>query len=264
MNTDLVAIGNWAVVNGAPCLDIARWDGAAWQALGTGLGSNVFSSGDRVTSVATLPNGDVLAAGDFDVAGGVPVHNVARWDGTAWHDFGSGTDDLVTSLVTTSSGAIALGGRFLTVDGQLSAFFARVEPACPGLAVRYGTSCFGAPDSLQIEDLAFVGGVMRSRVDGVAAGSLVLAVFGLTPAQVPLPSLLPQGTLGCVLLAMPDFVDLATTTGAAARAALAIPRVSALVGAVLYHQVLPVEPFAAGGFAVTGSNGQALVIGGLW
>ncbi|HEX6810893.1 MAG TPA: hypothetical protein VF384_04645 [Planctomycetota bacterium] len=262
-NGDVVAIGNWAIVNGAPCVDIARFDGTAWQALGTGVGVSLPQS-DRVTSVATLPNGDVLAAGSFSIASGVPVHNVARWDGTSWHDFGSGADGVVASVVTTRTGAVALGGSFLTVDGQVSAFVARVEPTCPGLAVRYGTSCFGAPESLRIEELAFAGGVMRSRVDGFVSGSLVLSVLGFSPAQLPLPSLLPQGALGCSLLAAPDFLGLAATSGATARGAFAIPRAPVLVGALLYHQTLPVEPAAASGFALKGSNGQALVIGGLW
>lgn len=261
-NGDVVAIGNWATVNGAPCLDIALWDGAAWQPLGTGLGNS--ANPDRVTSVATLPNGDVLAAGGFDTASGVPVHNIARWDGSAWHDVGGGADGFVSSMVTTPTGTIVLGGSFLTVDGLLSAGVARVEPTCPGLEVRYGTSCFGLPDSLRIDELAFVGGALRSHVEGVAPGSLVLAVVGLAPTQVPLPSLLPQGAPGCALLATPDVVALASTTANPVQATFAIPRVTALVGAVLYHQALPIATSANGGFAVRSTNGRVLVVGSMW
>lgn len=263
-NGDIIAIGNWSVVNGSPCNDIARWNGSAWQGLGTGLGTNVYTNQDQVTSVAALPNGDVLAGGRFQVAGGVPVQNIARWDGTAWFSVGAGADAKVATVVATPNGTIAMGGDFLTFAGQVSAFFARLDPVCPALAVGYGTSCFGAATSLHIENLAFVGGVMRSRVEGVPAGSLVLAVVGFSPTQMPLPSLLAQGTLGCSLLASPDYLYLQAASGTTARTALAIPRVAALVGAVLYHQTLPVALPAPGGFAVTASNGQALVVGGLW
>jgi trimeric autotransporter adhesin len=264
-NGDLVAIGNWAVVNGSPCQDIARWDGAAWHPLGTGIGLPFDpTGGDFVTTVVGLPNGDVLAGGDFESAGGVPVHEIARWDGTAWHDVGSGADGAVTSLATNARGAIAIGGKLLTFDGQLSAFVARLEPTCPALAVSYGTSCFGAPTSLQVEQLAFTGGVLRTRVDGVASSVLVLAVLGFAPAQVPLPAILPQGGAGCALLATADFVQVALPNGDVAHADVAIPRAPALVGAVLYNQALPIGAASPGGFVLTASNGQAAIIGGMW
>src|SRR5262245_62376301 len=75
----------------SPCL--LRWDGHAW--------SNV---GGVLTSISTLavtglavhdPDGDgpllplLVAAGRFQTAGGVPVANVAAWDGQSWSAMGS-------------------------------------------------------------------------------------------------------------------------------------------------------------------------------
>jgi hypothetical protein len=37
-------------------------------------------------------DGDLIAAGAFTEAGGVPVNRIARWDGTDWSPLGSGID----------------------------------------------------------------------------------------------------------------------------------------------------------------------------
>ncbi|MBK8875082.1 MAG: hypothetical protein IPN13_14665 [Bacteroidetes bacterium] len=58
------------------------WNGSQWLAMGDGI------PGGYVTSICIL-NGDVYVGGNFENAGGVPVKNIARWDGTSWHAVGS-------------------------------------------------------------------------------------------------------------------------------------------------------------------------------
>lgn len=64
--------------------NIAYWDGAAWQKLGPS-GTN-----GTVESLVEF-NGDLIVSGVFTLAGGVPVSNVARFDGTNWFAMGSGS-----------------------------------------------------------------------------------------------------------------------------------------------------------------------------
>ena len=56
---------------------IARWNGAGWFALGSGLG-------DSAAAVEVLPGDHVVAAGDFMTAGGTFSPAVARWNGSSW------------------------------------------------------------------------------------------------------------------------------------------------------------------------------------
>ena len=71
---------------------IARWDGEAWQPLGTG------ADGPVDALISWDPDGDgplppeLVAAGRFTHIGGVWTGGVAHWDGTAWHSFGWGID----------------------------------------------------------------------------------------------------------------------------------------------------------------------------
>ena len=52
---------------------VARWDGAAWQALGGGMDG-------AVRALVLGPDGSVYAGGDFTTAGSVTTNHVARWD----------------------------------------------------------------------------------------------------------------------------------------------------------------------------------------
>ncbi|MFO0840016.1 MAG: hypothetical protein U1D55_16030 [Phycisphaerae bacterium] len=80
-NGELYAAGYFASANGVPLNCIARWDGAAWQPLGSG-----FSGGTNGTWVEAMAvyNGELVVAGAFALAGGVSAHGIAAWDGANW------------------------------------------------------------------------------------------------------------------------------------------------------------------------------------
>ncbi len=75
-----------------------------WSKLGNGVDGNV--------NAITYLNGRFIVAGGFSHAGGVPVNNIAQWDGSGWSALGSGFDDTVYAL-TIFNGDIYAGGRFL-------------------------------------------------------------------------------------------------------------------------------------------------------
>ena len=83
-NGDLVVAGTFSSIGGQPANRIARWDGAAWHPLGSGLTTTSFK-----TWLAVLPNGDLVAAGALTNAGGVPVNGIAKWNGTSWSAIGT-------------------------------------------------------------------------------------------------------------------------------------------------------------------------------
>jgi trimeric autotransporter adhesin len=112
---------------------IAKWNGSHWSALGGGI------SDGSVFALASFDDGTgpaLYAGGVFASAGGVPVSNIARWNGSSWSALGSGADGGVTCFTVFDDGtgpALYAGGWFSHIDGQ---------PA-PGLAKWNGTSWSG-------------------------------------------------------------------------------------------------------------------------
>jgi len=79
-------------VSGTGTANIARWDGSAWQPVGGGL-MGQFSNAIKAF------NGDLIAAGYFDSAGGVAnTQKLARWDGTVWHSMDAQSSSFLNSM----------------------------------------------------------------------------------------------------------------------------------------------------------------------
>jgi hypothetical protein len=95
---------------------IARWNGARWSAVGTGIDDWVFA-----LAVYDDGSGPALYAGGHRVtASGFIANNIARWDGSNWSALGSGTNDDVDALAVYDDGsgpALYAGGYFTSADG---------------------------------------------------------------------------------------------------------------------------------------------------
>jgi hypothetical protein len=111
---DFTGVGFWP---GTPASCIARWNGSAWSALGSGL-----SGGGPYTTVSAFAvhNGQLIVGGNFTTAGGVAASAIARWNGSSWSSLGSGMGSMmipqVFALGTYGSDLIA-GGSFTTAGG---------------------------------------------------------------------------------------------------------------------------------------------------
>jgi len=119
---DLIAGGFFTSAGGVPANFIARWNGSAWSALGTGMSGGNFSVPPIVKALTTLPSGDLIAGGDFITAGGVTLNCIARWNGSAWSALGTGmsggsSNPVVFALTTLPSGDLIAGGSFTTAGG---------------------------------------------------------------------------------------------------------------------------------------------------
>jgi trimeric autotransporter adhesin len=115
----LYVSGVFTNAGGNPAADyIAKWDGAAWSAVGTGVSNGI----PWALTVHDDGSGPALVAGgDFTGAGGLPANRVAKWNGTAWAPLGGGVDGSVRSLAThvLASGqpVLVAGGDFTHADG---------------------------------------------------------------------------------------------------------------------------------------------------
>ncbi|MFY9342957.1 MAG: hypothetical protein WAT39_10740 [Planctomycetota bacterium] len=122
-NGDLVAAGRFTAAGGVPANCVARWDGSAWSALGSGMGPAYAYP--TVNALAALPNGELVAGGVFTTAGGAAANNIARWNGATWSAVGTGLNDTVQCLTTLSNGDVVAGGLFTTAGGTTANHIAR-------------------------------------------------------------------------------------------------------------------------------------------
>ncbi len=98
---------------------IAKYDGAAWSALSTGL------SGEGSTLSVIPGTQQLYVSGLFATAGGVTVNNVARWDGTTFVALGSGTNANIDRHALDNDGNLYIGGDFTTAGGVTVNYMAK-------------------------------------------------------------------------------------------------------------------------------------------
>ncbi len=129
IGTDLYAGGLFETANGLAANNIAKWNGSAWSALGSGMNSSV---------VALAVSGtDLYAGGEFTTAGGVSASRIAKWNGSAWSALGSGVNNSVLALAVSGTDLFA-SGLFATAGGKVSGYvaLARLAAVAPDIAVE--------------------------------------------------------------------------------------------------------------------------------
>lgn len=167
-------------------------DTNTWSSLGAGLNGTV-------RAVAVLPGGDVIAAGDFTTAGGVPASRVARFNPTTstWSALGttgvSGGFNYVNALTVLPNGDLIAGGSFTVAGGVAAARVARYDPVTDTWAafVSGTNNDVNALATLQDGDVV-AGGVFTSP-----GGRIARYTFGgTTPAVTSNPSSLSRCSSG--------------------------------------------------------------------
>ncbi len=110
-------------VSGGPGGDgIARYDGASWSRLGSGLAN---ANGNPATGFALGVHDDgqgarLYVGGIFDTAGGTPAAGIASWDGAFWRALPPGLDAVAAPLVRALGSFDDGGGPGLFAGGTFS------------------------------------------------------------------------------------------------------------------------------------------------
>lgn len=159
---DLIVAGRFYEAGGVDANHIARWDGAAWHAMGEGVAGTAF------TDILSLQeyNGSLIVGGSFSEAGGISAPNIASWDGSSWTAFGSGMNSIVESLLGYDGGLVAGGG--FTDAGGVSANYIALWDGSSWSALGSGMSG-GAMGVTRVTTLAIFDG------DLVAGGAFTNA-----------------------------------------------------------------------------------------
>lgn len=96
VGSDVYVVGSFWNAGGSPASQIARWDGTAWHAVGSGLGSSVMT--------LALHEGRIYAGGSFNQLGDAsPARGVAMWDGERWTAVGSIGPDATGTVLALAS-----------------------------------------------------------------------------------------------------------------------------------------------------------------
>jgi hypothetical protein len=162
--------GTFTYMDGIKASGIALWDGTEWSPLGSGI---TQSGGGSPFVYAIYKDGDnIYVGGLFDMAGGIPVNNIAVWN-TAdeeWSALGDGADDVVYTLVKEGNNLYA-GGEFSNAGGN-SAINVAVWNTGDELWTALGSGTDG-----RVNDLEIIGGLLYaggnfSNAGGSAAANL--------------------------------------------------------------------------------------------
>ncbi len=111
----LYAGGDFDTASGMTVNGIAKWDGASWTSLGSGVTGGIDPG---VYALTVFDDGDgpaLYAGGRFSLAGGMTASRIARWDGIGWSKLGNGRSHQVNALVVHDDGsgpALYVGGNF--------------------------------------------------------------------------------------------------------------------------------------------------------
>lgn len=122
--------GSFTIAGLRQAKGVARWDGNEWRNLGIGLEDGIFQTIVFALAIYDDGNGPALyAGGRFRTAGGAPVKNIAKWNGSIWSGVGGGMDgmtgvDRINALHVFDDGsgpALYAGGMFDGAGGVPSA-----------------------------------------------------------------------------------------------------------------------------------------------
>jgi T5SS/PEP-CTERM-associated repeat protein len=167
------------------------WDGSQWRLLGGGINGGSGSGGGIFAMTVWDPDGSgpalpqLIVAGRFVSAGGVPVSNIASWNGTTWSAMGAGFSSAVRALTTWDPDGNGPIAELLVAGGDFTGNNGGSPP--PILASWNGTTWQSFPGALDqnVEALTAwdrdgCGPLPATLVAGMGGGGSNLGLRNLT------------------------------------------------------------------------------------
>ncbi len=116
---DMIVAGAFTTAGGSSASKIASWSGSSWSQLGSSLD---FDGAIRTLCVYDYR---LFAGGDFTDIESVNSDHIAEWiDSTSsWDEVGSGTDDVVYSLINDDDVNLIVGGEFIVTGDKVAPYF---------------------------------------------------------------------------------------------------------------------------------------------
>jgi len=169
-NGDLYVVGNFTTIAGvANASYIARWDGAAWNAVGNPLAGAAVVT--EIFDVAIDSQDNVYVGGNFTTFGGVAgADYIAMWDGANWTQVVQ-LNGTVDSLEMAPDDTLYLGGAFTNAGGEANADRIASWNGQAVSALSTGANGIVAMLSLAPDGLLYAAGIFTT-IGGLVAPSV--------------------------------------------------------------------------------------------
>lgn len=116
-NNLLYASGDFRTTANDTIKGIAKWNGTAWDSLGSGLNSSP-------TAIAFY-NGELYAGGGFTQAGTISASHIARWNGVNWDSLPSNNIDNYVFALYEYNSELYVSGMFSYIGATTSRSIAK-------------------------------------------------------------------------------------------------------------------------------------------
>jgi len=160
--SDLYVGGEFTTAGGNAANCIAKWDGSNWTALSSGMRGGQFSLAASVDALA-VSGSDLYAGGWFTTAGGIPVDNIARWNGSSWTALGSGMNSRVSALAVSGS-ALYAGGVFTSPGSHIAKWNGSSWTTLPGMESSVQSLVVSGSDLYAGGWFTLVGGIRANYI----------------------------------------------------------------------------------------------------
>jgi len=217
---------------------LAAWDGSTWSTVGNGSagstmavfdGNLVVIEGDEArfwdgSSWTTYPfdftfrpktaieyDGKLIVGGFFSEVDGIPVNNIAAWDGSSWSAMGDGLEAIGTGLNTylwslfVSDGSLYAGGNFNFSGTDSVNFIARWDGITwTGLGSGVGVNEYPGSSATVFAITSYNGDIIAGGGFTLAGGKIANRIAGwdgaawyplTASAGIPFGITLPERTL---------------------------------------------------------------------
>lgn len=172
---EIYAGGAFTIAGGTTVNYVARWNGTAWAALGTGPGANGV-----VYSLALGPDGRLYAGGAFSLMTGyvntayIAVYNAGS---SSWQALGTGMNNTVYGIAFGPDGTLYATGDFTTAGGTAANYIAKWDGST-WAALGSGLGANGNDIATGIDGSIYVVGTFTT-----AGGSSANRVAKWTPSS---------------------------------------------------------------------------------
>lgn len=164
---DLYMGGSFRIAGDQRVDNVARWHEARWQTLGSGLLENEYGDGPaNPYAIAVDETGRIFVGGEFTVAGGVRLSNLAMWNGSRWVAIGNANARVRDMVI--ADGSLYVVGEFTQIGDLAASHVARLNLA----TLTWSALGAGINDTVYAVDYAdgilYAGGAFKSA-GGVTA-----------------------------------------------------------------------------------------------
>jgi hypothetical protein len=169
---NLYAAGAFTNADGAGVImtNIGYFDGSAWHALGSGVGT----PGNGFARTVAVKSGLVYAGGYFTNCGAQSITNMAVWNGTSWSSVGGGIGSLIVYSLAFNGSDLYVGGVITSAGSTPVSNIARWDGA-NWWAVGNGLAGSGAA----VDSLAVFNGSLCAGGSFTNSGSSSLSRFAV-------------------------------------------------------------------------------------